>query len=124
MQSSYDTQNAVIASLTIQYFEYSQCKIITVHNVNHLQFPFDVHMYPALCTVCVLQALGGGRRVTQRQCPVMALISLRLVISEIGGAEDVIVHLSAPGMSNISVKEPPADTPSEQVRYCMDILYI
>ena len=64
-----------------------------------------------------------GSFVTQRQCPVMALISPRLEISEIGGAEDVILHLSAPGMSNISVKEPPADTPSEQVRYCMDILY-
>ena len=47
--------------------------------------------------------------MTQRQCPVMALISPRLEISEIGGAEDVILHLSTPGMSNISVKEPPAD---------------
>ena len=34
----------------------------------------------------------------------------------------MILHLSAPGMSDISVKEPPADTPSEQVRYCMDIM--
>ena len=41
--------------------------------------------------------------MTQRQCPVMALISARLEISEIDGAEDVILHLSAPGMSDISV---------------------
>ena len=64
-----------------------------------------------------------GCFVTQRQCPTMALISPRLEISEIGEAEEVILHLSAPGMSDISVKEPPADTPSEQVRYCMDIQY-
>jgi hypothetical protein len=57
-----------------------------------------------------------GCFVMQRQCPTMALISPRLEIREIGGAEDVILHLSAPGMSDISVKEPPADTPSEQVR--------
>ena len=61
-----------------------------------------------------------GSFVMQRQCPTMALISPRL---EIGGTEEVILHLSAPGMSDISVKEPPADTPSEQVRYCMDVLY-
>ena len=64
-----------------------------------------------------------GSFVTQRQCPTMALINPRLEICEIGEAEEVILHLSAPGMSDIPVKEPPADTPTEQVRYCMYILH-
>ena len=63
-----------------------------------------------------------GCFVTQRQRPTMALISPRLEICGTGEAEEVILHLSAPGMSDITVKEPPADTPPEQVRYCMAIL--
>lgn len=59
--------------------------------------------------------------MTQRKRPTMALISPRLEIlqhsrtGEKEEREEAILHLSAPGMPDITVKEPP-DAPTEQVR--------
>ena len=61
-----------------------------------------------------------GQLITQRQSPSIALICPRLEVLHSGEErEQVILHLSAPGMPEIAVREPPPNTPTEDVRYSM-----
>ena len=72
---------------------------------------------------------GSGCFMTQRQLPAMALISPRVEVSQLppggeGGnreeeGEEVTLHLSAPGMPDLVIKTPPADSPTQQIRYIL-----
>ena len=66
-----------------------------------------------------------GHFLTQRRCPAMAQITPRLeILSEdrAGGvAGGVVLHLTAPGMPELVVNEPPPSAPTTTVWYvqCM-----
>ena len=59
-----------------------------------------------------------GRFVMQRPSPSMALICPQLEVLHSGEErKQVILHLRAPGMPEIAVKEHPPNAPTEDVRY-------
>ncbi len=69
----------------------------------------------------------GGHFLHQRRVPALAQVQPRLVVPAEGDGSTqagITLYLTAPGMPELTVREPPASTPTELIRCATVISYV